>query len=74
MQFHNFEGSKSISLLQFQLFRPCFKKLFNICEMYGKDLAKKNNRGGTGQLLNKIAKQNVDTVISLEEHILENIS
>ena len=42
--------------------------------MYGKDLAKKNNRGGTGQLLNKIAQQNVDTVISLEKHILENIS
>ena len=38
--------------------------------MYGKDLVKKNTRGGnsgTRQLLGKIAQQNVDTVINLEK-------
>ena len=52
-----------------KLFRPCFKKLFDICMMYGKDLAKNTNRAGstTSQLLNKIAQQNVDSVINLEK-------
>ena len=56
--------------LQLQLFKPCFKRLFDICNMYGKDLVKKNTRGGssgTRQLLGKIAQQNVDTVINLEK-------
>ena len=38
--------------------------------MYGKDLAKKNTKGGnsgTRQILTKIAQQNVDSVINIEK-------
>ena len=46
------------------LFKPCFKKLFDICTVYSKDMPK--NTPSTKQWLGVVAKQNATTVINLE--------
>lgn len=48
-----------------QLFLPCFKRLFRICEMFGKDSGAVRGGSGTKEWLAKVAKQNVENVISL---------
>ena len=50
------------------LFRPCFKRLFDICKMYAKDMPPKiQNGGGTKRWLFNVAQQHVSTVIELEK-------
>ena len=50
------------------LFRPCFKRLFDICQMYAKDMpAKVRNSGGMKRWLYNIAQQHVATVIDFEK-------
>jgi hypothetical protein len=54
------------------LFRPCFKKLFDICKMYAQDMpAKVRNGGGTKLWLLKVANQNAITVIDIEKALRE---
>ena len=53
-----------------QLFRPCFKKLFEICKMYAKDMPKSAGNMSTSQWLQKVADQNAETVINLEKSLL----
>lgn len=45
-----------------KLFRSCFKKLFDICKMYEKDMPKS---GSTKLWLRTVAKQNAETVVNL---------
>lgn len=47
-----------------KLFRSCFRKLFQICKMYAKEMPKTTK--STKMWLNTVAKNNVDTVVSLE--------
>lgn len=51
------------------VFRPSFKKLFEICKMYAKDLVP-SNVNSTKKFLGQVAQQNVDIVINLEKSIL----
>ena len=46
------------------LFKPAFKKLFDIVSVYAKDMPK--NTASTKQWLGVVAKQNATTVINLE--------
>merc|ERR1712223_989496 len=45
------------------LFMPCFKRLFEICNVYAKDMPK--NTASTKQWLGVVARQNATTVIDL---------
>lgn len=49
------------------LFKPCFKKLFDIVNVYAKDMPK--NTPSTKQWLAVVAKQNATTVINIEKAI-----
>ena len=46
------------------LFRPCFKKLFDICKVYAKDIPKTIS---TKKYLAIVAKEHAERVISLEK-------
>ena len=46
------------------LFKPAFKKLFDIVSVYAKDMPK--NTASTKQWLGVVAKQNATTFINLE--------
>ena len=51
--------------------RPCFKKLFDVVQMYGKDVqAAGSSRRGTSQFLLDVARQNAEMTISLQRDIL----
>jgi hypothetical protein len=50
------------------LFRPCFKRLFDICNIFAKDMPPKN-QSSTKQWLATVARQNSDSVISLEKSL-----
>ncbi|QQP35730.1 Putative LOC100898669 [Caligus rogercresseyi] len=58
-------SSKGIGM-KHELFRPCFKKLFEICKMYTGSKVP-GGQGSTKEWLNKVALQNVDPVINLEK-------
>ena len=45
------------------LFKPCFKKLFEICKIYSSDIPK--NGPGTKKILAKVAKDHAEQVIKL---------
>ncbi len=49
------------------LFKPCFKRLFEIVMIFAQDMP--NNQPGfsTKSWLAKIAMQNVDTIVSIEK-------
>ncbi|XP_055944984.1 mdm2-binding protein-like [Argiope bruennichi] len=47
------------------LFRPCFKKLFTICQAFVKDIPRK--KGSTSQYMQKIADAHVKQVIEFEK-------
>ncbi|XP_040579352.1 uncharacterized protein [Lepeophtheirus salmonis] len=58
-------SSRSIDM-KHELFRPCFKKLFEISKMYaGTKLPA--GQGSTKEWLNKVTLQNVESVITLEK-------
>ena len=45
------------------LFRACFKKLFDICNVFAKDMPKNTN--STKKWLGMVAKQNAEMVITM---------
>ena len=47
------------------LFRPCFKKLFDICSVFAQNMPKDTN--STKKWLSMVANQNADSVINLEK-------
>ena len=47
------------------LFRPCFKKLFDICSVFAQNMPKDTN--STKKWLSVVANQNADSVINLEK-------
>ena len=47
------------------LFKPCFKKLFEICNAFAKDMPK--NTKSTKQWLGTVAKNNAAMVINMEK-------
>jgi len=51
------------------LFRACFKKLFEICKMYAKDVPKSAKNLTTSQWLTRVAEQNAEIVINLEKSL-----
>ena len=52
-------------------FRPCFKKLFDVVQMYGKDVQAAGSRG-TSKFLLDVARQNAEMTINLQRTILNN--
>ena len=52
-----------------ELFRACFKKLFEICKMYAKDVPKSAKNLTTSQWLTRVAEQNSEIVINLEKSL-----
>ena len=49
--------------------RPCFKKLFDVVQMYGKDV---QAAGSTSRFLLDVARQNAEMTINLQRAILNN--
>ena len=47
--------------------RPCFKKLFDVVQMYGKDV---QAAGSTSKFLLDVARQNAEMTINLQRAIL----
>ena len=53
-------------------FRPCFKKLFDVVQMYGKDVQAAGSSRGTSKFLLDVARQNAEMTINLQRTILNN--
>jgi len=55
-----------------KLFRPCFKKLFDVVQMYGKEMQAAGPSAGTSKFLLDVARQNAEMTINLQRAILNN--
>ena len=51
------------------LFRPCFKKLFEICRVFAQNMPKNTN--STTKWLSTVANQNAEAVITFEKSLRE---
>ena len=67
LAFEDFEGNFLNSSL-----RPCFKKLFDVVQMYGKDVQAAGSSRGTSKFLLDVARQNAEMTINLQRTILNN--